>query len=201
VGPLQSQGIGGGLVGAYLATAREKTEKARGSLERELSKISSKGLSSEELLWARSFLIGNHEIGLQRTSSQAMTMALMELYGLGWDDFQTYPDRLRAVTMGDATAAALPNPKAAVPRRGATTVTESLGSTSRSPEGRTAVPGLCCESERGEPPRAVGSRPALGTSIVTSSDKAAEFLTYKLGSTNQVKKDVVRDPEGEGTVV
>ena len=28
----------------------------------------------------------------------------------------------------------------------------------------------------------------------TSTDKAAEFLTYKLGSTNQVKKDLVRDP-------
>ena len=35
----------------------------------------------------------------------------------------------------------------------------------------------------------------------TSTDKAAEFLTYKLGSTNQVKRDLVRDPEGEGTVV
>ena len=28
----------------------------------------------------------------------------------------------------------------------------------------------------------------------TSTDKAAEFLTYKLGSANQVKKDLVRDP-------
>ena len=35
----------------------------------------------------------------------------------------------------------------------------------------------------------------------TSTDKAAEFLTYKLGSTNQVKRDVVRDPEGKGTAV
>jgi len=37
--------------------------------------------------------------------------------------------------------------------------------------------------------------------VATSSDKAAEFLTYKLGSTTQVKRDVVRDPEGEETVV
>jgi S-adenosylmethionine decarboxylase len=33
----------------------------------------------------------------------------------------------------------------------------------------------------------------------TSTDKAAEFLTHKLGSTRQVKKDLVRDPESEGT--
>ena len=37
--------------------------------------------------------------------------------------------------------------------------------------------------------------------VATSTDKAAEFLTYKLGSTNQAKKDLVRDPEGEGSVV
>lgn len=30
----------------------------------------------------------------------------------------------------------------------------------------------------------------------TSSDKAAEFLTHKLGSSHQVKKDLVRDPDG-----
>jgi S-adenosylmethionine decarboxylase len=30
----------------------------------------------------------------------------------------------------------------------------------------------------------------------TSTDKAAEFLTYKLGSTDQAKKDLVRDPNG-----
>ena len=35
----------------------------------------------------------------------------------------------------------------------------------------------------------------------TSTDKAAEFLTYKLGSTDQVKKDLVRDPDGKETVV
>jgi zinc protease len=98
VGPLHTQGMGGGMVGAYMATAREKVDRARSGLERELRKISSKGVTSEELNWARAFLIGNHEIGLQRTSAQAMTMALMELYGLGWNDFQNYPDRLRQVS-------------------------------------------------------------------------------------------------------
>jgi zinc protease len=106
VGPLHTQGMGGGMVGAYMATAREKVDRARSSLERELHKISSKGITTEELNWARSFLIGNHEIGLQRTSAQAMTMALMELYGLGWNDFQQYPDRLRQVSKEDVGNAA-----------------------------------------------------------------------------------------------
>lgn len=106
IGPLHSQGVGGGLVGAYMATAREKVDRALASLERELHKISSGGLSDEELGWAKSFLIGNHEIGLQRTSSQAMTMALMELYGLGWNDFQSYPSRLQTVSRDDVSEAA-----------------------------------------------------------------------------------------------
>ena len=106
VGPLHSQGVGGGLVGAYMATAREKVDRARKSLERELTKISSGGITEPELNWARSFLIGNHEIGLQRTSAQAMTMALMELYGLGWDDFQKYPGRLQQVSSDDVGRAA-----------------------------------------------------------------------------------------------
>lgn len=106
IGPLHSQGVGGGLVGAYMATAREKVDRALASLERELHKISSSGLSDEELGWAKSFLIGNHEIGLQRTSAQAMTMALMELYGLGWNDFQSYPSRLQTVSRDDVAEAA-----------------------------------------------------------------------------------------------
>jgi S-adenosylmethionine decarboxylase len=40
--------------------------------------------------------------------------------------------------------------------------------------------------------------PELGYCAIDlyTTDKAAEFLTYKLGSTNQVKKDLVRDPNG-----
>jgi predicted Zn-dependent peptidase len=46
-------------------------------------------------------LIGNHGEDLQRTNSQSLTMALMELYGIGAADFLDYPERLQAITPED----------------------------------------------------------------------------------------------------
>jgi zinc protease len=37
---------------------------------------------------------------MQRGDSQAMSMALMELYGLGYDDFENYANRLLEVDRG-----------------------------------------------------------------------------------------------------
>ena len=106
VSPLHSQGLAGGMVGAYIATATNKVARARSGLERELHKISSRGPTLEEIERAKSYILGSHEISLQRTSSQAMTMALMELYQLGWDDFLNYPNRLRQVSESELHAAA-----------------------------------------------------------------------------------------------
>jgi len=106
VSPLHSQGLAGGMVGAYIATATNKVARARSGLERELHKISSRGPTLEEIERAKSYILGSHEISLQRTSSQAMTMALMELYQLGWDDFLNYPNRLRQVSEIELHAAA-----------------------------------------------------------------------------------------------
>ena len=57
--------------------------------------------STDELDRARNYVIGGHEISMQRADSQTMTMALMELYGFGYDDFLTYPERVAAVTTSD----------------------------------------------------------------------------------------------------
>jgi zinc protease len=106
VSPLHSNGVWGGIVGAYIATAVDKASRAMSGLERELRKISSSGPTMDEIHRAKSYILGSHEIGLQRTSSQAMTMALMELYGMGWDDFLHYPERIRHVSVEEIKDAA-----------------------------------------------------------------------------------------------
>ena len=106
VSPLHSNGVLGGIVGAYIATAVDKASRAMSGLERELRKISSNGPTTDEIQRAKSYILGSHEIGLQRTSSQAMTMALMELYGMGWDDFLHYPERIRHVGVEEIKDAA-----------------------------------------------------------------------------------------------
>jgi zinc protease len=40
-------------------------------------------------------------MGLQKSDAQTSTMALMELYGFGYDDFLVYPRAISKVTSGD----------------------------------------------------------------------------------------------------
>ena len=97
VSPLHAQGVFGGIVGAYIATAVDKVDQAVAGLRAELERMAADGPTEEEIIRAKSYILGSHEIGLQRTSSQAMTMALMALYGQGWDDFLKYPEEIRRV--------------------------------------------------------------------------------------------------------
>lgn len=106
VSPLHSQGALGGMIGAYIATGVDKVDQAALGLSRELLKISLEGPTLEEITRAKSYILGSHEIGLQRTSSQSMTMALMELYGQGWDDFLRYPTSIKQVEANDIKKAA-----------------------------------------------------------------------------------------------
>ena len=101
VSPLHSQGMFGGMIGAYIATATDKVDQACAGLDRELLKISTEGPTEDEITRSKAYILGSHVVGLQRTSSQAMTMALMELYGMGWNDFETYPDLIRGVTANE----------------------------------------------------------------------------------------------------
>jgi zinc protease len=97
VSPLHAQGVHGGLIGAYIATALDKVDQATAGLRQELQKMAAEGPSKEEMNRAKSYILGSHQIGLQRASSQSMTMALMELYGQGWDDFLKYPELIKGV--------------------------------------------------------------------------------------------------------
>ncbi|MCX6124826.1 MAG: pitrilysin family protein [Proteobacteria bacterium] len=101
VSPLSHPGFEPGLVGAYIACKPEKTTQARAGLALEFELISTTLVGQDELDRAKQHLIGSHEIGLQRTSSQAMTMCLMELYGIGWSDFERYPDAVSRVSRED----------------------------------------------------------------------------------------------------
>ena len=48
-------------------------------------------------------MVGQHEASMQRSDSQAMSMALMEVYGIGYGDFMTYSDKIRQVSFEDCT--------------------------------------------------------------------------------------------------
>jgi zinc protease len=97
VAPLHSYGCHRGIFGAYMACTPHKLKDAESGIRSVWDDICQNGVSQEEIDRARNYLIGGHEADMQRGDAQAMSMALMELYGLGYDDFENYASRLHEV--------------------------------------------------------------------------------------------------------
>lgn len=106
VSPMVTYGCHPGIFGAYIACAPAKTNQAIEGLYRELDAVKKDGVTRQELERAQQYLLGSHEADLQRGDSQAMTMALMGVYGVGYDDFLTYPEQILKVTQDDVVRVA-----------------------------------------------------------------------------------------------
>ena len=90
-----------GFIGVYMGTHPDKLEAAVHAVLRELRKVKEEGLTEEEVERAKRYLIGNFEIGLQTNGAQASQISLDELYGLGFDHTQRYPQEIQKVTKDD----------------------------------------------------------------------------------------------------
>jgi len=95
-----------GFIGVYMGTHPNKLETAIEAVLRELKKVRDEGLTEEEVDRAKKYLIGNFEIGLQTNGAQASQMSLDELYGLGFDHYQKYPQEIQKVTQEDVNRVA-----------------------------------------------------------------------------------------------
>jgi len=91
-------GLGTGSFGIYIGTSPEKKENAIKAVWQELSRIQEELISGEELQKAKNSLISEYEMGLQTRSSQALELALAEIYGLGQDFGNRYLREISAVT-------------------------------------------------------------------------------------------------------
>jgi zinc protease len=101
VSPLITYGCHPGVVGSYIACAPEKRDRAMAAMRGEFAELKAKSVSASEIDRAINYIVGTHAMSLQKTDAQAMTTSLMELYGIGYDDFETYPEKIEAVTAGD----------------------------------------------------------------------------------------------------
>ena len=102
----RSPGLDTGVFGAYIACDPSKTAVATEAIFEELDKMREKGLNKKELEGAKSYLLGNLQIGLQTNGSQAMQMALDELYGLGYNNLPKFIRDIKAVTLDEIKDAA-----------------------------------------------------------------------------------------------
>lgn len=106
VSPVISYGCDAGIIGAYIACAPEKSEQALKRLLEEMRKIAEEMPTADEIKRSINYIVGSHAMGLQKSDSQASTMALMELYGYGYNDFVTYPERIKKVTAAQVQSVA-----------------------------------------------------------------------------------------------
>lgn len=98
VSAFSMEGLAPGYFAVYMGTAQEKLETAETGIRKELQKVLEADVTDEELSRAKRYLIGAHEIGLQRASARATTMGYSELYGLGYDEYARYAQRVESVT-------------------------------------------------------------------------------------------------------
>lgn len=100
------EGVDPGFVAVYLSCAPDKLSAAVAGVRGELARIREHGVTSAELERAKSYLVGSHQIAMQRRASVANAIAYHEAYGLGWKSWASYDDAIRAVSADDVTAAA-----------------------------------------------------------------------------------------------
>ena len=90
-----------GFVAVYLSCSPEKLDAAVGAVRDELAKVLQDGVTADELARAKSYLVGSHQIAMQRRSAIANAIAYHEAYGLGWTSWAGYDDAIRGVTLAE----------------------------------------------------------------------------------------------------
>ena len=106
VSPMRMEGIDTGYFGAYIGCSPSKGTKAIEMLQIEFQKLVEHSVSDVELDRAKRYLIGRHDIDLQRASAIGSSILFNEIYGVSSDEIFQYADRLRGVTAADVQSLA-----------------------------------------------------------------------------------------------
>ncbi len=106
VAPLRMEGIEGGYFGAYIGCSPEKSAKAIEMMNIEFQKLVESKVGDEELARAQRYLIGKHDIELQRNSNITSAILFDHIYGLDYMDTFHFSERVRAVTADSIRALA-----------------------------------------------------------------------------------------------
>jgi zinc protease len=97
---LQS-GVEPGHFAVYIGTEPSKVETAIKGIKTELEKVTKSMVSEDELARTRQYMVGTYELEQQKNSALASSYAFNELYGLGIDEVEKYPQKILKVTRED----------------------------------------------------------------------------------------------------
>lgn len=93
------EGIDAGFFGTYIGCSPEKGKRALEMMREELNKLSAEKIGSAELERAQRYIIGRHDIELQRNSSIATSCLFDHMFGNGFDHLNHAAEKIRAVTV------------------------------------------------------------------------------------------------------
>jgi zinc protease len=91
-------GIGPGSWDVSAGVNPSNTQKARDLILNEISRFIEQGVTAEELADSQSNFIGRLPLSLESNGGVVNALLNIERYGLGWDYYRSYPERVRAVT-------------------------------------------------------------------------------------------------------
>lgn len=94
----QRLGVDCGVFTLYAGTRAEALPTVESLICEEINRVTTRGLEAEEVARARNMLVAEHQMRLQDNAQLAMTCALDDLLGLGYDHEFTLPRRIEAVT-------------------------------------------------------------------------------------------------------
>jgi zinc protease len=96
-----SEQVDPGFFAFYMGTSADKLDVAIADTLVEISEVKKDGVTREEFERAKKWMIGTYEIGLQSNAAYADKMVYNELYGTGYEETFTAPEKIAAVTLSD----------------------------------------------------------------------------------------------------
>lgn len=101
VSPLRLEGLDTGYFGAYIGCSPDKVSKALQMMKEQFQLLCEKKVDDHELLRAKRYLMGRHDIDLQRTGSVASSILYDDIYGIDFNETFQMGEKYFAVTAND----------------------------------------------------------------------------------------------------
>jgi zinc protease len=101
VNAIEMDGVDPGYFAVYMATSPERLKEAIDGITATLKELSAAEIPEKELSRAKRYLVGTHDISLQRSSAIASVIAFNEAYGLGAEVHKEYRAKIEAVTAAE----------------------------------------------------------------------------------------------------